>query len=89
MRNEIKSVRLKYKGKPIVDIGYDLRYLTFNKVYTLTKIIISGSYHLYDDKNQTIWFVNKPNDKWYIWDYFYTEKELRKMKLAEIRKEKK
>ena len=52
-----------------------------NEYYTITNISNVYIYFSYD------WYILYPNDwYYYVWDYFYTPQEMRKMKLKQLMK---
>ena len=62
--------------KMILDITINLKK---NEYYTIIDIINNLVYVNYD------WYNSNPESFWYIWDYFYTTKEVRKMKLERLK----
>ena len=72
-------------------IRYSIVSITKGKYYTIRSIDSSddddiGVQIKYNDKYSLSWWFsyNIEND-WYIWDYFYTDKEIRKMKLNQLK----
>ena len=48
----------------------------------------SFDYYLFtDDIKKHIWFTTNPKSKYYIWDYFYTPQQTRKLKLQKLNEE--
>ena len=75
---------------------WDTKYIKHEK-YIITSVDLSdrfGSYFSIEhiQTNPSWFYFEKPTDKnwkhdihfYYAWDYFYTEKEIRKLKLEEI-----
>jgi len=63
-----------YKKGDKLDIKYDGDVYIFEYPDRVQTNKISSNWYFSSDKNKT----------WYIWDYFYTKRELRNIKLKEI-----
>ena len=55
-----------------------------NVHYIITKIFENHVY--FDDASFEDWFLYNNKSNWYIWDYFYTPQEMRKLKLKQLNK---
>ena len=51
-----------------------------NEYYIITNIDIS--FYFFVDN---YWYSLDPNSNWYLWEYFYTPQEIRKMKLERLK----
>lgn len=66
------------------------RFLTKGDTYKVKLMTVYDNYDMVlftGDSGFGEWFTyDIKNDEWYLWDFFYTQKEIRKMKLKKINK---
>ena len=60
-------------------------YIEKTKYYTITDITDNDVSVSVMVTNNTQYFSLEPNNIWYIWNYFYTTLEMRKMKLKQLK----
>ena len=74
-------MKLKVGDKLLCKIN--INFLKKNEYYIITNIDdVSDDVYVNND-----WYILYPNDwYYYVWDYFYTPQELRKMKLKQLMK---
>ena len=61
---------------------YDIKKHKYYTITDIKKLNYFVDYYFYMFESR--WYCLDPNDIWYIWNYFYTPQELRKMKLKQL-----
>ena len=56
----------------------------YYKIYHDKIQYVYFDYYLFNDIKKRVWFTTNKNSNWYIWNYFYTHQEERKMKLEKL-----
>ena len=73
-------MNIKVGDKLLCKKSYKYNSHIKGKYYTITKI----KDNVYVDLDYDDWFSLYPNNIWYIWNFFYTPQEVRKLKLKKL-----